>query len=97
VGRIRLILLDTRDEANSEADQQLAAQLYGGDQRTRIQQELLLGVGGSRALRAMGITPSVFHLNEGHSAFAILEWARYRVQNDGLGARPSKPEANVVR
>jgi glycogen phosphorylase len=84
VGRIRLILLDTRDEANDEADQQLAAHLYGGDQRTRIQQELLLGVGGSRALRAMGITPSVFHLNEGHSAFAILEWARYRVQTDGL-------------
>ena len=84
VGRIRLILLDTKCEANSEEDQALAAQLYGGDQRMRIQQEMLLGVGGSRALRALGITPSVYHLNEGHSAFAILEWARLRVQRDGL-------------
>ena len=84
VGRIRLILLDTRDDANSEEDKALAATLYGGDQRMRIQQELLLGVGGSRALRALGITPSVYHLNEGHSAFAILEWARHRVQQDNL-------------
>lgn len=84
VGRVRLILLDTRDDANSEADQDLAARLYGGDQRMRIQQELLLGVGGSRALRALGITASVYHLNEGHSAFAILERARHRVQHDGL-------------
>ncbi|MCE1228986.1 MAG: alpha-glucan family phosphorylase [Firmicutes bacterium] len=84
VGRIRLILLDTRDDANSEEDKGLAARLYGGDQRMRIQQELLLGVGGSRALRALGITASVYHLNEGHSAFAILERARHRVQHDGL-------------
>ncbi len=84
VGRVRLILLDTRDEANSEEDQDIAARLYGGDQRMRIQQELLLGVGGSRALRALGITASVYHLNEGHSAFAILERARHRVQHDGL-------------
>ena len=84
MGRIRLILLDTRDEANSDEDKALAAALYGGDQRMRIQQELLLGVGGSRALRALGITPSVYHLNEGHSAFAILEWARHRVQQDNL-------------
>jgi starch phosphorylase len=84
VGRIRLILLDTRDEANSDEDKGLAASLYGGDQRMRIQQELLLGVGGSRALRALGITPSVYHLNEGHSSFAILEWARHRVQQDNM-------------
>jgi starch phosphorylase len=84
VGRIRLILLDTRDEANSDEDKALAGALYGGDQRMRIQQELLLGVGGSRALRALGITAGVYHLNEGHSAFAILEWARHRVQQDSL-------------
>ena len=84
VGRNRLVLLDTRDEANSGEDQGLAASLYGGDQRMRIQQELLLGVGGSRALRALGITPSVYHLNEGHSAFAILERARHWVQEDNL-------------
>jgi len=95
VGRIRLILLDTRCEANSEEDQALAAQLYGGDQRMRIQQELLLGVGGSRALRALGITPSVYHLNEGHSAFAILEWARHRVQSDGLDPWKAIKEASA--
>lgn len=84
VGRIRLILLDTRDDANSPEDQTITARLYGGDQRMRIQQEFMLGVGGSRALRALGITASVYHLNEGHSAFAILERARHRVQSDGL-------------
>lgn len=84
VGRVQLILLDARDDANSEADQDITARLYGGDQRMRIQQELLLGVGGARALRALGITASVYHLNEGHSAFAILERARHRVQHDGL-------------
>ncbi|HVY62616.1 MAG TPA: alpha-glucan family phosphorylase, partial [Planctomycetota bacterium] len=78
------LLLDSRDEQNSEADRGLCARLYGGDQRTRIQQEILLGVGGARALRALGITASVFHLNEGHSAFAIIERARHRAQADGL-------------
>jgi len=93
VGRVRLILLDTRDEQNSEGDRSLAARLYGGDQRTRIQQELLLGVGGARALRALGITASVFHLNEGHSAFAILERARHRAVNDGLDPRRALRES----
>jgi starch phosphorylase len=84
VGRIRLILLDTRVKENSAKDVALAARLYGGDQRMRIEQELLLGVGGARALRALGINASVFHLNEGHSAFALLERAHYRIQMDGL-------------
>jgi len=84
VGRIRLILLDTRVKQNSPQDVSLAARLYGGDQRMRIEQELLLGVGGARALRALGINASVFHLNEGHSAFALLERARHRIQADGL-------------
>lgn len=84
VGRIRLILLDTRVKQNDPKDVALAARLYGGDQRMRIEQELLLGVGGARALRALGITASVFHLNEGHSAFALLERARHRIQADGM-------------
>jgi starch phosphorylase len=84
VGRIRLILLDTRVRQNSPQDVALAARLYGGDQRMRIEQELLLGVGGTRALRALGINASVFHLNEGHSAFALLERARHRIQADGM-------------
>jgi len=95
VGRIRLILLDTRDDANSDEDKALAASLYGGDQRMRIQQELLLGVGGSRALRALGITPSVYHLNEGHSSFAILEWARHRVQHDHMDPWAALQEASA--
>ncbi len=84
VGRIRLILLDTRVKQNDPKDVALTARLYGGDQRMRIEQELLLGVGGARALRALGINASVFHLNEGHSAFALLERARYRIQEDGM-------------
>ncbi|MBP1772039.1 MAG: malP [Holophagaceae bacterium] len=84
VGRIRLLLLDTRVKQNAPRDVALTARLYGGDQRMRIEQELLLGVGGARALRALGITASVFHLNEGHSAFALLERARHRIQSDGM-------------
>ena len=84
VGRSRLILLDARDDANTPEDQELTARLYGGDQETRIQQEILLGVGGFRALGAVGVHPSVLHLNEGHSAFALLEWARHKVEREGF-------------
>lgn len=86
VGRVKLLLLDTNDPDNDQPDQQLAARLYGGDQRIRIQQELLLGVGGMRALRSLGITPGALHLNEGHSAFAILEWARQKKEVCGTDA-----------
>jgi starch phosphorylase len=85
VGRSLLLLLDARDEANSPADRELTARLYGGGQETRIQQEILLGVGGCRALAKLGIRPGVLHLNEGHSAFALLEWARQRIEREGLG------------
>jgi starch phosphorylase len=84
VGRSRLILLDARDDANRPEDQELTARLYGGDQETRIQQEVLLGVGGYRALGHVGIKPSVLHLNEGHSAFALLERARHLVEREDL-------------
>ena len=84
VGRGRLLLLDARDDANSPEDQELTARLYGGDQETRIQQEVLLGVGGYRALGHVGVKPSVLHLNEGHSAFALLERARQLVEREGL-------------
>ncbi len=76
VGRSRLVLLDTNVEGNGDEDRALTAQLYGGGPPCRIRQELLLGVGGMRALEAMGIRPGVIHLNEGHSAFAVLEAAR---------------------
>lgn len=96
VGRVRLLLLDARDPENSEADRSITARLYGGDQRMRIQQELLLGVGGMRALEALGISPSVVHLNEGHSVFAILEWARERRVRDGLGPMDAIREAGAA-
>jgi starch phosphorylase len=76
VGRTTLLLLDSNLPENSESDRTLTARLYGGDARVRIRQELLLGVGGVRALHALKINPSVLHLNEGHSAFATLEMIR---------------------
>ena len=69
VGRVNLYLLDCDVPSNSPEDRELTARLYGGDNRTRVRQELVAGVGGVRALRAVGIMPGVFHLNEGHSAF----------------------------
>ena len=86
VGRVTLYLLDANDDANPEHLQELTARLYGGDNRTRIQQEMLLGVGGHRALIAAGVEPSVLHLNEGHSAFALLERARHLVERQGIAA-----------
>ncbi len=84
VGRINLYLLDANIPANNDEDRALTARLYGGDQRTRIRQEMLLGIGGVKALNALGIEPAVYHMNEGHSAFAPLEIIRDRMQDDGL-------------
>ncbi|MBC8368190.1 alpha-glucan family phosphorylase, partial [bacterium] len=83
VGRCRLLLLDCNVEENNEQNRALTAKLYGGDSRIRIRQELILGVGGMRALNAMGIVPGVIHLNEGHSAFALLELSRLIMERDG--------------
>src|SRR5882724_10401639 len=83
VGRNRLLLLDTDIDGNSDENRQLAARLYFGDQRVRIRQELLLGVGGIRALVAAGVNWGVLHLNEGHSAFATLESTRLRMESTG--------------
>jgi glycogen phosphorylase len=84
VGRNTLLLLDSNVDGNSPEDRELTARLYGGDRRIRIRQELLLGVGGVRALATMGISPSVVHLNEGHSAFASLELVRRRMELEGI-------------
>lgn len=83
VGRVDLYLLDTNVDENNEEDRRLTARLYGGDQRTRIRQELVLGIGGARALNKLGIQPSVIHMNEGHSAFAPLELIRCHMHEDG--------------
>jgi starch phosphorylase len=84
VGRVNLYLLDCDVDGNSPEDRELTSRLYGGDNRTRIRQELVAGVGGVRALAALGITPGVCHLNEGHSAFATLEATRRLMKDDGM-------------
>ena len=84
VGRCTLLLLDSNVQGNAPEDLELTSRLYGGDGRTRIRQELLLGIGGFRALKAMGISPGVLHLNEGHSGFVVLEAIRDRMQEEGL-------------
>ena len=86
VGRTTLYLLDTNLEENSPTDRELSARLYGGDQEMRIQQEIILGIGGVRVLRALGIRPSIWHANEGHVAFMMLERCRELVEN-GLDFR----------
>jgi starch phosphorylase len=85
VGRRDLLLLDSDVAGNAPEDRELTSRLYGGDGRVRIRQELLLGVGGFRALKAMGIVPGVLHLNEGHSGFAVLEAIRSRMEDEGIG------------
>lgn len=76
VGRVKLYLLDTNIESNSPADRMITATLYGGDRELRIRQEIMLGIGGSKALTAMNIKPAVCHINEGHAAFMALERIR---------------------
>ena len=80
LGRVKLYLLDTSLEENSPWDRELSARLYGGDSGTRVQQEIILGIGGVRALRALGQDPIVWHLNEGHAAFVVLERVREIVE-----------------
>jgi starch phosphorylase len=94
VGRCDLLLLDSNVEGNAPEDRELTSRLYGGDGRTRIRQELLIGVGGFRALKAMGITPGVLHLNEGHSGFAVLEAIRNRMQEEGLAFAQAVPRVS---
>jgi starch phosphorylase len=84
VGRVDLYLLDTDLEGNAEADRSVTDRLYGGGEEHRIRQEILLGVGGVRLLDALGLTPDVFHMNEGHAGFLALERIRRRVVDDGL-------------
>jgi glycogen phosphorylase len=91
VGRRDLFLLDSDVEGNAPEDRELTSRLYGGDLRIRIRQELLLGVGGLRALKALGISPGVLHLNEGHSAFAVLEAIRMRMEDEGIAFDAAVP------
>jgi len=98
VGRVPLFLLDTNIPANSRQDQDITDELYGGDLEMRIQQEIMLGIGGIRALEALGIRPTICHMNEGHSAFLALERIRCLMEEQGLsfaGAREAASAGNV--
>jgi starch phosphorylase len=84
VGRVSVYLLDTNCEENAPEDREITHRLYGGDTSVRIRQEMMLGLGGVRALRAVGLAPQVWHMNEGHAAFLILERMREGVKQQGL-------------
>jgi starch phosphorylase len=83
VGRVKLYLLDSNDAANFPARRGISSELYGGGPELRLQQEMLLGIGGWRLLRALGLEPEICHLNEGHAAFAVLERARDFMEETG--------------
>lgn len=84
IGKIKLFLLDTNIESNSIEDRTITDQLYGGDTEMRIKQEIMLGIGGVRAFRAMGINVTVYHMNEGHAAFLAIERIRLEMKEHGM-------------
>lgn len=90
VGRTPLYLLDTNVPTNRPEDRDITARLYGGDQVTRIRQEIVLGIGGMRALESLGIDPAVCHMNEGHSAFLALERIHQKMKHEGLNFEEAK-------
>jgi len=91
-GRVSVYLLDTNCEDNAPGDRDITHRLYGGDRATRIRQEMVLGIGGVRALRALGLAPAVWHINEGHAAFLILE----RVREEVAGGLPTEVALEAV-
>ncbi|MFN2226108.1 MAG: alpha-glucan family phosphorylase [Anaerolineae bacterium] len=93
VGRVPLYLLDTNIEANRPVDRDITDQLYGGDDDMRIRQEILLGIGGVRALEALGLRPTVCHMNEGHSAFLALERIRLMMEECQLSFAEAREAA----
>ncbi|HEY8746010.1 MAG TPA: alpha-glucan family phosphorylase, partial [Chloroflexota bacterium] len=95
VGRVPLYLLDTNDPQNGEADRAITNQLYGGNDEKRIQQEMILGIGGVRALERLGLHPSVFHMNEGHSAFLALERIHNLMKQKGLSFQEARVLASA--
>lgn len=94
VGTVPLYLLDTNIEPNSQYDQDITDQLYGGDIDLRIHQEIMLGIGGVRMLEALGYQATVYHMNEGHSAFLALERMRMMIERDGLSFEEAKQVAH---
>jgi starch phosphorylase len=95
VGRVPLYLLDTNIDVNNAEDRRITNQLYGGDTEMRIQQEILLGIGGYRALERLGIDPTIYHLNEGHSAFLTLERVRRLMEKENVSFREAREAASA--
>ena len=95
VGRVDLYLLDTNVRGNTTEDGDITDQLYGGDAEMRIRQEIVLGIGGYRALEALGIQPAVYHMNEGHSAFLGLERIRRLMEGNDLGFAEAREAASA--
>jgi starch phosphorylase len=94
VGRVKLFLLDTDVDENDPWDRELSARLYSGDSEQRIRQEIMLGIGGVRALRKLNINPTVWHMNEGHSAFLVLECTRELVAS-GISFEEAKQQVKA--
>jgi len=94
VGRVDLYLLDTNNEYNTAEDRRITDQLYGGSRETRMKQELLLGVGGFRVLEQLGIVPTVYHMNEGHSAFLVLEWIAHLMDDNDMSFAEAREAAS---
>ncbi len=90
VGRVRLFLLDADIAENAPEMRSITSRLYGGNERTRIRQEIVLGIGGLRALQALDVHPHICHMNEGHAAFLALERIRYAMKDLGLGYREAR-------
>ncbi len=94
VGRIALYLMDSDIDTNSERDRGLTLKLYGGDQEMRISQEIILGIGGMRVLEALGINPTIFHMNEGHSSFVVFEVIKKLMQQYDIPFKVAKEMAS---
>lgn len=95
VGRVPLFLLDTNIPENSPEDQDIIDELYGGDIEMRIKQEVILGIGGVRVLDAIGLAPSVYHMNEGHSAFLAIERIRMLMEQEGISFAEAREVATA--
>jgi starch phosphorylase len=95
VGRVKLFLLDTNVASNRPEDRDITDQLYGGDLEMRLKQEILLGIGGKRALEALGLAPTVYHMNEGHSAFLSVEWVRRLMEQQRLSFAEAREVASA--
>src|ERR1035438_2535164 len=95
VGRVNLFLLDTNVAANRPEDRDITDQLYGGDLEMRLKQEILLGIGGHRALEALGLEPTVYHMNEGHSSFLAVEWVRRLMEKRKLSFAEAREVASA--